>query len=86
MYGIQETDAHTSAWRLKSKSVKYYHVYSEVSSFFWCPQMSDHAQDTIILHEHQVLQWPQASGTGECFRLCISPSGLHHGSPRQEIK
>lgn len=42
MYGVQETDAHTSAWRLKSKSVKYYHVYWEVSSFFWCPQMSDY--------------------------------------------
>lgn len=37
MHGIQETDAHTSAWRPKSKSVKHYHVFWEVSSFFWCP-------------------------------------------------
>lgn len=44
------------------------------------------AQGTIIPHEHQAFEWPQGSWTAEYCRLCISPSGLHHCSPRQEIK
>lgn len=62
-------------------------MYTEKFHFsFGVPRCQVTAQDTIIPHGHQDLKWPQGSWTGEYFRFCVSPSGLHHRSPRQEIK
>ena len=40
VYGIQETEANTSVWRRNSKYITCSCAYSEVSSFFWYPQVS----------------------------------------------